>query len=170
MNQATEEKIGEVLKMFEDRLLSRPGSDAWKELSRMLDGAPLWREELGCRWAGREDWQRFLEWKKGQPAATPGNFAPFPDIRRREVESQGNPENQTSRESEKILVEFEPGGRAWLPVVERLGDEHFIVQWEHPRAGLVRGCSIRLDVRNEAGEPVWAWDGCFEAVKEEADS
>ncbi len=58
-----EEQIREVLPIFEDRLASRPGSPAWAELSRMLSAAPPWRAELNRRWAGREDWQRFLQWE-----------------------------------------------------------------------------------------------------------
>lgn len=58
-----EAQIREVLPIFEDRLASRPGSPAWEELSRMLQGAPPWRAELNRRWAGREDWQRFLKWE-----------------------------------------------------------------------------------------------------------
>lgn len=58
--------MDEVVKMFEDRLLGRPGSESWRELSRMLEGAPPWRQELDRRWAGREDWQRFIEWERNQ--------------------------------------------------------------------------------------------------------
>jgi len=56
-----EAQIAGVVQMFEDRLTSRPGSPAWAELSRMLNGAPPWRAELNRRWAHREDWKAFLQ-------------------------------------------------------------------------------------------------------------
>ncbi len=58
--------MDDVVKIFEDRLTGRPGSESWRELSRMLEGAPLWRHELNRRWSGREDWQRFKEWERNQ--------------------------------------------------------------------------------------------------------
>ena len=59
-----EAQIAGVVQLFEDRLTSpKPEAGSWAELSRMLSAAPPWRAELNRRWAGREDWQRFLQWE-----------------------------------------------------------------------------------------------------------
>jgi len=55
--------VDEVVQLFEDRLTGQPGGESWKELSRMLQGAPPWRAELNRRWAGRGDWKAFLAWE-----------------------------------------------------------------------------------------------------------
>ncbi|MFB3786678.1 MAG: hypothetical protein ACE15F_09930 [bacterium] len=59
------DQVEQVVRMFEDRLVSRPGSDAWASLSELLNGASAWRIELNRRWAGREDWAAFLAWENG---------------------------------------------------------------------------------------------------------
>ncbi len=62
-----EEQIRDVLQMLDDRL-KEPNQAGWAELSDMLAGASLWREELSRRWAGREDWAAFLKWEKRRAA------------------------------------------------------------------------------------------------------
>lgn len=229
-----EAQIAGVVQMFEDRLTSRPGSPAWAELSRMLQGAPPWRKELSSRWADREDWKAFLAWeidyrserwnknslpvgfsKPIRPRAAQCGAARHPagyDIQVRRVSTRkvqvcaiaddGRAYSDTLNDSapdedlrdlaeqyaaapsevellamlqpvedepeERILVEFTPGIRAFVPVVEYLDDEIAIVEWTQPGAGLVRGAVQRTDETNDNGERVWEWDGTFEPVEEAA--
>lgn len=224
-----EAQIAGVVQMFEDRLTSRPGSPAWAELSRMLQGAPPWRKELSSRWADREDWKAFLAWeidyrserwnKNSLPVGFSKPIRPRAaqcgaarhlagyDIEARRVSARkvevraiadnGQVYSDTLNDSapdedlqdlaeqyaaapsepellamlqpeERILVEFTPGVRAFVPVVEYLDDEIVIVEWEQPGAGRVRGAVQRTDETNDNGEPVWEWDGTFEPVEEAA--
>ena len=69
---------------------------------------------------------------------------------------------------ERILVEFTPGIRAFVPVMETLDDDLCVIEWTQPGIGLVRGAVQRTDETNDNGEPVWEWDGTFEPVEEAA--
>ncbi len=226
--------VDEVVQLFEDRLTGQPGGESWKELSRMLDGAPPWRAELNRRWGGRADWAAFLAWEIDFQAeqwnrdSLPARRFPVPikprvtqcgqarhpagyDIQVRRVSTRkvqvcaiaddGRAYSDTLNDSapdedlrdlaeqyaaapsevellsmlqpvedepeERILVEFTPGIRAFVPVMEILDDDLCVIEWTQPGIGRVCGCAEKTDKANEAGEPLWVWDGEFQPVEEE---
>ncbi len=231
MNQgstaAREAGIEEMVSFFEDRLTSpKPEAGSWAELSRMLNGAPPWRAELNRRWAGREDWQRFLQWEISYQAeqwnrdSLPARRFPKPirprvaqagnarhpaeyDIEVRRVSTRkvqvcaiaddGRAYSDTLNDSapdedlqdlaeqyaaapsepellamlqpeERILVEFTPGVRAFVPVMEILDDDLCVIEWTQPGVGRVCGCAGKTDRANDAGDFIWQWDGTFELL------